>query len=272
MSAKLAEFTDAPQFTDTHCHFDFPPFCGAEDDALRIATQAGVERIIVPAVTADRFDGILLLAKKYPPVFAALGLHPLYIAQHHEADLELLGHHLRHRNNKLVAVGEIGLDLLMGEPMFERQQSLLEAQFVLAKEVNLPVILHSRRSHDQLAAMLRKAKLSATGVVHGFAGSLSQAEAFVRLGYAIGVGGTISYQRAQKTRNVVAQLPLSSLLLETDAPDMPLQGFQGQPNKPERAAMVFDILCELRSESPLVIAQALADNTRRVFNLPLIVV
>ena len=116
--------------------------------------------------------------------------------------------------------------------------------------------------------MLRQAKLPATGVVHGFAGSLSQAQAFIKLGFAIGVGGTISYARAQKTRQVMAQLPLSSLLLETDAPDMPLQGFQGQPNRPERAAAVFDVLCELRPESPEDIAAALLANTRRVFNLP----
>lgn len=129
------------------------------------------------------------------------------------------------------------------------------------------MILHSRRSHDQLAAMLRQAKLPATGVVHGFAGSLSQAQAFIKLGYAVGVGGTISYERAQKTRQVMAQLPLSSLLLETDAPDMPLQGFQGQPNRPERAAVVFDVLCQLRTESAQEIADALLANTRRVFQL-----
>lgn len=254
-------------FVDTHCHFDFPPFTGAETESLRLAAQAGIQQIIVPAVTADRFQGILSLARKYPSLHAALGLHPLYIAQHKEADLALLDSLLSHRDAHVVAVGEIGLDLYMEEPRFEQQQRLLKAQFVLAKREALPVILHSRRSHDQLAAMLRQAKLPATGVVHGFAGSLSQAQAFIKLGFAIGVGGTISYERAQKTRQVMAQLPLSSLLLETDAPDMPLQGFQGQPNRPERAASVFSILCQLRSETPEEIATALLSNTRRVFNL-----
>jgi len=254
-------------FIDTHCHFDFPPFSGAETTSLVQAALAGVEQIIVPAVTADRFAGIVQLAHDHPPIFAALGLHPLYIAQHQEADLALLEDYLQQRNGKLVAVGEIGLDLYMEMPMLERQQWLLTEQLRLAKQYTLPVILHSRRSHDQLAAMLRKAQLPATGVVHGFAGSLSQAEAFVRLGYTIGVGGTITYERAQKTRRVMAELPLSSLLLETDAPDMPLQGYQGQPNRPERAAEVFKVLCELRSESPEQIANALYDNTQRVFSL-----
>ena len=158
----------------------------------------------------------------------------------------------------------------MENPDFEKQRRLLKAQFALAKKHELPMILHSRRTHDQLAAMLRKVDLPATGVVHGFAGSLSQAQAFVKLGFSIGVGGTISYERAQKTRHVMAQLPLSSLLLETDAPDMPLQGFQGQPNRPERAALVFEALCTLRSETPEEIARALNDNTRRIFNLPVV--
>ncbi|MFZ4833085.1 TatD family hydrolase [Rouxiella sp. Mn2063] len=255
----------SPTFIDTHCHFDFPPFSGAEAASLALAEQAGIRQIIVPAVTADRFARIVQLAQNYPPIFAALGLHPLYIAQHQEADLAVLDSHLQQRDSKLVAVGEIGLDLYMDTPMFERQQWLLTEQLRLAKQYTLPVILHSRRSHDQLAAMLRKAQLPATGVVHGFAGSLSQAEAFVRLGYAIGVGGTITYERAQKTRRVMAELPLTSLLLETDAPDMPLQGYQGQPNRPERAIEVFRVLCELRSESPEQIAKALYDNTQRVF-------
>lgn len=105
------------------------------------------------------------------------------------------------------------------------------------------------------------------GVVHGFAGSLSQAQAFIRLGYYIGVGGTISYERAQKTRNVMAQLPLTSLLLETDAPDMPLAGYQGQANRPERAAEVFKVLCQLRAESPDDIAAHLQHNTHTLFKL-----
>jgi len=258
----------SPMFIDTHCHFDFPPFSGAETASVAFAARAGVKQIIVPAVTADRFAGIVQLAQDYPPIFAALGLHPLYIAQHQEADLALLEEHLQQRNAKLVAVGEIGLDLYMDMPMFARQQWLLTEQLRLAKQYTLPVILHSRRSHDQLAAMLRKAQLPATGVVHGFAGSLSQAEVFVRLGYTIGVGGTITYERAQKTRRVMADLPLSALLLETDAPDMPLQGYQGQPNRPERAAEVFKVLCELRSETPEQIACALYENTQRVFGLP----
>lgn len=164
-----------------------------------------------------------------------------------------------------MAVGEIGLDLYRDDPQFDRQQALLEAQLRLAKRYDLPVILHSRRTHDKLAMLLKKHNLPRAGVVHGFAGSLQQAERFVQLGYKIGVGGTITYPRASKTRDVMARLPLSSLLLETDAPDMPLNGFQGQPNRPEQAARVFDALCELRAEPAQEIEAALLANTKSLF-------
>lgn len=265
---QMSCFSDSLYFVDTHCHFDFPPFSGAETASLARAAQANVRQIIVPAVSADYFPRIVDLAANYPQLFAALGLHPLYIAQHQTADLAILAASLADKTDKLIAVGEIGLDLYMDEPQLSRQLALLHAQLKLARQHDLPVILHSRRSHDQLAAALRKAALPRTGVVHGFAGSLAQAQAFIRLGYYIGVGGTITYQRAQKTRNVMATLPLSALLLETDAPDMPLAGFQGQPNRPERAANVFDVLCELRPEAPQEIAAQLLENSQRLFRLP----
>jgi TatD DNase family protein len=256
-------------FIDTHCHFDFPPF--VDDAAASVARAADqhVRQIIIPAVTADRFDRVLALANQHDALFAALGLHPLFITQHDDAALSQLADCLKQPHPRLVAIGEVGLDLYMENPHFERQRALLEDQLHLAKQANLPVILHSRRTHDQLFSLLRKRALPATGVVHGFAGSLAQAQAFVKLGYAIGVGGTITYERAQKTRNTIAALPLSCLLLETDAPDMPLAGYQGQPNRPERAALVFETLCQLRPEPPEAIAAALNANTRRIFNLPL---
>ncbi|MDA5498859.1 TatD family hydrolase [Yersinia aleksiciae] len=259
---------DTPYFVDTHCHFDFPPFSGEEAASLASAAQANVRQLIIPAVSAAYFPRVLALAERYPPLFAALGLHPLYIAEHQETDLATLASYLANKPEKVVAVGEMGLDLYMEEPQFPRQLALLQAQLKLAKQHDLPVILHSRRAHDPLAAALRKVALPRTGVVHGFAGSLAQAQAFIRLGYYIGVGGTITYERAQKTRKVMAALPLSALLLETDAPDMPLAGFQGQPNRPERAAHVFTALCELRSEAPQEIAVHLLENSQRLFQLP----
>lgn len=258
-------------FIDTHCHFDFPPFSEDVAASLRLAATAGVECIIIPAVESRYFDRVLRLACNHTSLYAALGLHPLYISHHRDTDLESLESleaQLRQYSAKLAAVGEIGLDLYMPDPQLERQCALLEAQLKLAKRYDRPVILHSRRSHDRLAQLLRRTAVPRTGVVHGFAGSLEQAQAFVRLGYYIGVGGTITYPRANKTRQAIAHLPLNSLLLETDAPDMPVCGYQGEPNRPERIAEVFHSLCQLRSESADDIATAIYHNTLRLFGLP----
>jgi len=255
------------RFVDTHCHFDFPPFVGDEAASLARAAAAGVEKIIAVGVSADRFAGVLALAAQHDAVYAALGMHPMAIAEHGEPQLAALEQHLKARPPKLVAIGEIGLDLFIDNPQFERQQALLDAQLRLARDYDLPVILHSRRTHDKLALHLRRIALPRRGVVHGFAGSEQQALAFIRAGYSIGVGGTITYQRASKTRNTLARLPLSALLLETDSPDMPLQGFQGQPNRPERVKEVWQALCELRPESPEQIAEILRQNTRTLFGL-----
>ncbi|MHA1053985.1 TatD family hydrolase [Enterobacter mori] len=257
------------RFVDTHCHFDFPPFTGDEVLSIDRAARAGVDAIIVPAIEAAYFERVLDLARRHDALYAALGLHPIVIEHHLDEHLDRLDAVLQTADKKLVAIGEIGLDLYRENPQFERQQTILDAQLRLAKRHDLPVILHSRRTHDKLAMHLKRIDLPRRGVVHGFSGSLQQAQRFIELGYKIGVGGTITYPRASKTRDVMAQLPLSALLLETDAPDMPLNGFQGQPNRPEQAARVFTTLCELRPEPAAVIADALLENTRTLFGITL---
>lgn len=254
------------QFIDSHCHFDFPVFAGDEAASLIRAQAAGVRQIIIPSVAATNFSRVLALTR-HSALYAALGLHPVMIAHHQDSDLQQLEQQLSQKPAKLVAIGETGLDLYMRQPDFSRQKMLLIAQLQLAKRYDLPVILHSRRTHDQLASLLKQHNLSRTGVVHGFSGSLQQAQRFVALGYKIGVGGTITYLRAAKTRAVIAQLPLSSLLLETDAPDMPVYGRQGQANRPERLAEIFVALCQLRPEPPAQIASVLLENTRQLFAL-----
>ncbi|WP_456268931.1 YchF/TatD family DNA exonuclease [Kushneria sp. AK178] len=256
-----------PQFVDTHCHFDFPPFDGHEPESLQRAADAGVEKIIAVGVTAARFAGVMALAERHAPVYAALGVHPMAIHDFREEDLAQLETRLKQRPDKLVAIGEVGLDLYIDNPQFERQEALLDAQLRLARDHDLPVILHSRRTHDKLAMHLRRLDVPRRGVVHGFAGSEQQAQAFIRAGYFIGVGGTITYERASKTRRTLSRLPLSSLLLETDSPDMPVQGFQGEPNRPERIRHVWQSLCEIREEPPQEIADAIRDNSRRLFHV-----
>lgn len=254
------------KFIDTHCHFDFPVFYNDIANSLSLAHQAQVKKIIIPAVARWNFDVVTELSNEYPQLYSALGLHPLYIETHTEQHLIELEQKLK-IEPRCVAIGEIGLDDYMDNPQPEKQERFLIAQLKLAAKFDLPVILHSRKTHDKLSALLRRYDVPRKGVVHGFAGSQQQAEKFIQQGYFIGVGGTITYERAQKTRRAMASLPLESLLLETDAPDMPVSGFQGEPNRPERIQYVFSQLCELRQEPSEVIAQQLYFNSLQLFRL-----
>ncbi|EKT55380.1 metal-dependent hydrolase [Providencia burhodogranariea] len=255
------------RFIDTHCHFDFPPFIDSIKESLVSAQAAGVTDIIIPAVYLNNFERVWQLAHQYPQLHAAIGFHPLYLNAFQDNQFDKLFDYFNVQSQKCIAVGEIGLDLYMQNPLFELQQRVLIAQLKLAKQFDLPVILHSRKSHDQLAALLRRHPVPACGVVHGFAGSLSQAQSFIKLGYSIGIGGTITYERANKTRQAISQLPLTSLIFETDAPDMPVSAFQGEPNRPERIKLIFKSLCEIRHEKPEEIAQQLYINSLSLFNL-----
>ena len=136
----------------------------------------------------------------------------------------------------------------------------------MAKQFNLPVNIHSRKTHDQIFTFLKRIPLSKLGVVHGFSGSYDKAKRFVDLGYKIGVGGTITYERANKTRQAIAKLPLDALVLETDSPDMPVFGFQGQPNRPERIVESFKALCTLRNEPAELIKKLTWKNACQIFS------
>lgn len=162
---------DNLRFIDTHCHFDFPPFSDAFTDSLALAKQNGVSKIIIPTVSVDNFARVWQLAQQHSSLYAAMGFHPLYLSQYQDQHIDILVDYLNKKDKNCVAIGEIGLDLYMQNPQFEHQQKILSAQLRLAKQFDLPVILHSRKSHDQLAAILRRMDVPARGVIHGFAGA-----------------------------------------------------------------------------------------------------
>ncbi|UDW82841.1 TatD family hydrolase [Pasteurella canis] len=251
-------------FFDTHTHLDYLQRDTGEsiEQLLSNALQVGVNKILIVSVLAQDFNFIQKMTALYPQhLYYGLGLHPLYIAQHSQHDLVLLEKALSEQILNCTAVAEIGLERaipeLLTDLLWRKQCEFLEAQLYFAKRYDLPVNLHSRKAHDQLFTFLKRIPLAKRGVIHGFAGSYEQAKRFVELGYKIGVGGTITYQRANKTRDAVRRLPLDCLLLETDSPDMPVFGFQGQVNRPERVFNVFQSLCELRTETPEQIEQCI---------------
>ncbi|QGX92498.1 YchF/TatD family DNA exonuclease [Tatumella sp. TA1] len=253
-------------YIDTHCHFNFPIFAGDLEHSLAQVRQANVVGIVTPATNADDFVPITQLARRIPEVFAALGLHPLWTQHHHDDDVLRLEKHLA-EDDTILAIGEIGVDFYTPElcALAARQWQLLSAQLDLAKSYSLPVILHSRKSHDPLAKLLKETQLPATGVIHGFTGSYQQAKRFIDLGFYLGVGGSISYPRAHKTRDAISKIPLEYLVVETDAPDMPLQGYQGEANRPERVIQVCNILAELKKLPIEALQEAVWQNSLRLF-------
>lgn len=251
------------QLVDSHCHLDFPEFDHDRDAVVNAAEKAGVTAFVVPGVTRAKWPRLKQLAVEYKHWQLAFGLHPYFIAEHVPADLMHLERLLR--ETPYAAVGETGLDASCGQPAL--QLYLLRTQLKLAAELQRPVILHHRKTLDSLLQEVRAVQQhqALSGVIHAFSGSAEQANTWAEIGFKLGVGGVITYSRAKKTRAAIQQAPLTSLVLETDSPNMPLMGFQGQRNEPARVRLVFDALCQLRNESPATIASQLLINSQSVF-------
>jgi len=264
---------------DTHCHLDAAEF-DADRDAVREASrQMGVTRCVIPAVQSAHWRDVAQLAERHGDAYA-LGIHPLYVPQAQESDLLALDQALHERagDPRLVAVGEIGLDFFVPElcspDMRERQWFFYTAQLKLAQQHGLPVILHVRRSADLLLKGLRQC-LVVSGIAHAFNGSLQQAQAFVDMGFALGFGGTLTYERSLQLRRLACELPLSALVLETDAPDIPPQWIyktaeqralgaaQGR-NSPAELPRMAQVLADFRGLPLSDLAAATSANACRV--------
>ena len=245
---------------DSHCHLDAAEFAADRDAVVLRARAAGVNQWVVPAVSADTFASTLAM-RQYAGAALAFGLHPVYVNVHQEDHLPLLADTLL--REQPVAVGEIGLDFFVQGLDAARQIFFFEAQLKLARDFDLPVIVHIRRSQDQVLKYLRKWRVKG-GIAHAFNGSEQQAEAFIRLGFKLGFGGAMTYSGSQRIRRLAAHLPLDALVLETDAPDIPPAWLDKQRNEPAEMLRFAHILAELRGVSVAEIAAATVANTRAV--------
>ncbi len=250
---------------DSHCHLDLPELWPQWQFHWQQATEVGVQGCLIPAVQQSAWQQLLDFNLQQPQFKIALGIHPWWAVEHDEKSLELLKSLLTKHQQQISAVGEIGLDFALAPITFDRQQHLFAAQLQLAADFQKPVIVHHRKSMVQLLAEIKRQKFQYGGILHAFSGSPEQGQAFVELGFKLGIGGTITYPRAAKTQRAVQSLPLSSFVLETDAPAMPLFGFQGQINTPKQLAVVFNAFCQLRAESSAQVAAALWRNSMEVF-------
>lgn len=266
-------------WTDTHCHLDAAEFEADRDAVRQLARQAGVTRCVIPAVHAPHWPALAQLAHRHGDAYA-LGIHPLFVPQAQASDVSALDQALSAQRDdpRLVAVGEIGLDFfvpaLCTPEMRERQWWFYTSQLKLAQKHGLPVILHVRRSADLLLKGLRQCS-GVSGIAHAFNGSHAQALAFVARGFVLGFGGTLTYERSLQLRRLACELPLSALVLETDAPDIPPQwlyqtaaqraqgAVQGR-NSPAELPRIAQVLAHLRGLSLADLAEATQHNAERV--------
>jgi TatD DNase family protein len=262
-------------FIDTHCHLDATEFEGAQADLLCNAHAAGVTRIVLPSVARANFDIVFALCQKYPSCSPAYGIHPMYVGDAVPDDLAVLRNCLAQRSP--IAVGEIGLDFFIQHYDRARQEYFFIEQLKLAREFDLPVLLHIRRAQDVVLKHLRQFYGSSgpstslrTGIAHAFNGSRQQADEFIKLGFKLGFGGAMTYSRATKLRELAATLPLDSIVLETDAPDIPPEFLErGLPNEPQYLPRIAQTLAELRGLSLEEIAQATTANAEAVLGIVL---
>jgi TatD DNase family protein len=252
---------------DTHCHIDTAAFDPDRDAVLAHCRQLGVRRIVVPGIMAATWEKLLNICsaqpESTPSLYPSLGLHPVYLAQHTSADIEALASYVE--QHRPIAVGEIGLDFYLQELDRERQLSLFEAQLSVAADASLPVLMHVRKAHDEVLACLRKTPLSG-GICHAFNGSLQQAHQYLDLGFKLGFGGMLTYERSHKLHRLAKQLPLEAIVLETDAPDMTGASHHGERNSPEYLPEALQTLAELRNEKLQTVAEQTTANAEAVLN------
>jgi len=286
------------QWIDSHCHLDAPEFLADRESVLQRAQAEGVNWCVMPAVQAKDFSALQKLAHQFDQAYA-LGIHPLFVPQAQESDLHILEESIERalqckpdgqiEDPRLVAVGEIGLDFfvphLCQPAMREKQVYFYHDQLKLAQKFKLPVILHVRKSADELLRGLRRFQVQG-GIAHAFNGSFQQAHAFIDLGFALGFGGAMTFERALQLRRLATELPLSALVLETDAPDIPPhwlyrtklqqsqtqrsvhQAAQDKPvqgrNEPSQLPRIAECMAMLREMPVADLAHITVQNTRRV--------
>ncbi|HBN52944.1 MAG TPA: DNAase [Stenotrophomonas sp.] len=253
------------QLVDSHCHLDAPEFDGDRDAMVARAKAAGVAAMVVPAITAASWPGLRQACASDSALHPAYGLHPMFLGEHRPEHLDELRDWLE--RERPCAVGECGLDFFVEGLDADAQRRYFDAQLQLAREFGLPVIVHARRAVEEVIHTLRRIG-GLRGVVHSFSGSPEQARQLWDMGFLLGLGGPVTYPRANRLRALAATMPLEFLLLETDAPDQPDAGIRGQRNEPARLPAIAAAIAGLRGQPVEEVAAQTTANARRLFGLP----
>lgn len=256
--------TENLELIDSHCHLDFAAFDNDRHQVLERCANFGVKNIIIPGVLAKTWQSVISLCDQPSLVklHYALGLHPLFLTQHKFTDLDILEALLKDSN--AIAIGEIGLDFYSKTLDKSKQINLFDAQLAIAQQHKLPVIIHSRKTHHMVIQRLKNTPVKG-GIIHAFNGSIQEAEQYINLGFKLGFGGMLTYQRSRKLRNLAKTLPLSSLVIETDSPDMAVRQHYGERNSPEYLPFVLDSLTRIRNQRPEDLVDIIRCNISEVF-------
>jgi len=254
------------QLIDTHCHLDRDAFSKDRIEIIDHCRKLKINKIVVPAIEKSNWLQLLMFCETQKGLYPALGLHPMFLGVHKKSHLKSLAEWIADHRKQVVAVGEIGLDYYDTQLDRKRQQTLFEAQLEIAQQYELPVILHVRKAHDRVLKTLKRIPVNG-GIVHAYSGSEQQAERYIDMGFKLGFGGTVTYEKSTRIRHIAANLPLDSIVLETDAPDMVVSSHRGERNSPEYLVEVLAALTELRSESSKTIAAKTTKNALDVLAL-----
>lgn len=250
---------------DTHCHLDFPQFSNNLGQMIAKAEDAGISGMLIPGVKREGWRAIRQITATYSICHTALGLHPLYIDEHKNTDLHDLEMALS--VGPIAAIGEIGLDYYNAGSNRSMQLHFITAQISIAAAAELPIILHVRKAHDEMIKVIKDLKFSCGGIVHAFNGSEHQAQKYIELGFKLGFGGAMTYPRAAKLHRLATELPFDSIVLETDAPDMPPVTCKQSFNTPLHLFDNFRSLVTLRKEPAVEVARQTTINAQSVLNL-----
>lgn len=250
---------------DSHCHLDLPAFSSDLDVVIKRARDKGVDGFLIPGTTEQGWQRQLSIQQQYPGMFLTFGWHPWFLPASLSSGLSALDKAISEQRKQIVGIGEIGLDATIDIPMKVQETWLME-QLRIAQTYKLPVVLHHLKIHHRLPALIKESRFSYGGVIHAFSGNGHVARQYTELGFKLGIGGTITYPRGSKTREAVKSVGLSSLLLETDSPDMPIHGFQGERNEPSKLRYVVKVLSDVLAISEQDIIESTTNNFCKLFH------
>lgn len=250
---------------DTHAHYDDAQFDADREALLSAMPENGVGLILDPGCDLESSRAAIALAEQYPHIYAAVGYHPENCAPYTDADLDILRRLAQHP--KVVAIGEIGLDYYWEQnPPKEFQQAVFRAQLALARELDLPVIVHDRDAHADCLAIVKEFP-EVRGVFHCYSGSVEMARELWKLGWYLGLDGPVTYKNARRTVEVAAEVPLERLLLETDSPYMAPVPKRGTRNDSRNIRCIAEKIAEIRNMTADAIIRVSAENGRRLFGI-----